>query len=216
MRQIYLVLRAAAFLGLTLPTTAFATSINPLDDGGWQLVAHMSGSGGMFDGDCQLAFGYSFGVFDPNPSAATLDFERIFPVVAEEILFLTGDLSIWAIANYEDLRALIDAQGEDLSPNLAFEIGVDGVISNTTGNVLSRPGIIEDPWISMDGGHVDGVNNQRIVWGEDNYSAFTHQDLKNNNGGMNVYVRAVPEPFTGLLLGGGLVALAVGRRRGER
>jgi hypothetical protein len=31
-----------------------ATSPNPLDDGGWELVAHMSNSGGMFDGNGEL------------------------------------------------------------------------------------------------------------------------------------------------------------------
>jgi len=49
------------------------------------------------------------------------------------------------------------------SPNLPFEIGVNGVISNTMGNVISRAGALEDPWISMEGDHFYAVDNQRIV-----------------------------------------------------
>jgi hypothetical protein len=167
-----------------------ATSPNPLDDGGWELVAHMSNSGGMFDGNGELAPTYSYGTFVANPVASTPDFQREFPVDADKILFITGDGAIWAIADYGDMRALIDARAGVFPPNLTFETSVNGVISNTTGNVLSRSGAVEDPWISIDGGHFDGINNQRIVWGENNYGAGTHQALKNNHGGINVYVKA--------------------------
>ena len=111
-------------------STVTATSPNPLDDGGWELVAHMSNSGGMFDGNGELMPNYAYGTFNPNPAASTPDFQRAFPVVADKILFITGDLSIWGIADYGDLRALIDDRGGVFSPNLAFEIGVDGVIEH--------------------------------------------------------------------------------------
>ena len=169
--------------------TLDATPPSPLDDGGWELVAHMSNSGGMFDGNGELAPDYTWGTFDPNPVASTGDFQREFPVAAEEILFITGDHSIWAIADYGEMRALIDAHGNNQAANLAFEIGVDGVVSNTTGNVLSRAGVGEDPWISMDGSHGAGIISERIVWGEINYPG-THKDLKNNHDGINVYVKA--------------------------
>ena len=151
--------------------TLDATYPNPLDDGGWELVAHMSNSGGMFDGNGELMPNYSYGTFVANPVATTPDFERVFPVAADKIMFITGDLSIWAIADYGDMRALIDARAGVFSPNLAFETGVSGVISNTTGNVLSR-NTAEDPWISMDGDHYAGINNQRIIWGENNYAGL--------------------------------------------
>ena len=169
--------------------TLDATYPNPLDDAGWELVAHMSNSGGMFDGNGELMPGYSYGTFVPNPVSSTPDFQRAFPVVADKILFITGDSSIWAIADYGDLRTLIDARAGVFPPNLAFETGVNGVISNTTGNVLSRLGVNEDPWISMEGDHSYGVYNQRIVWGENNYNNI-HVNLKNNHGGINVYVKA--------------------------
>ncbi len=171
-----------------------ATSPNPLDDGGWELVAHMSDSGGMFDGNGELMPGYAYGTFVANPVASTPDFQRAFPVVADEILFITGDLSIWGIADYGDMRNLIDTHGGNQGLNLAFEIGVGGVISNTTGNVLSRITQAEDPWISIDGVHGTGITNQRIVWGENNYGAGTHQTLKNSHGGINVYVKAGNQP----------------------
>jgi len=166
-----------------------ATSPNPLDDGGWELVAHMSNSGGMFDGNGELMPNYSYGTFVANPVASTPDFQREFPVDADKILFITGDGAIWAIADYGDMRALIDARAGVFPPNLTFETSVNGVISNTTGNVLSRAGVLEDPWISMDGDHYAGINNQRIVWGENNYNGL-HVNLKNNHGGINVYVKA--------------------------
>lgn len=186
-------LRVSVAVGLVLAltfNTVAATSPNPLDDGGWVLVAHMSNSGGMFDGNGELSSTYNYGAFVANPVPSTPDFQRAFPIVADKILFITGDLSVWGIADYGALRTLIDARGNVQAPNLAFEIGVNGVISNTTGNVLSRAANPEDPWISIDGSHTAGITNQRIVWGENNYGAGTHQALKNSHGGINVYVRA--------------------------
>jgi len=167
----------------------------PLDEAGWHLVAHMSDSGGIFDGNGELKPNYSYGTFVSNPLPNTPDFQRVFPVAADEILFITGDFTIWAIAKYQELRTLIDTQGKDFEPNLAFKIGVNGVESNTVGNVLSQNDR-QDPWISMTGGHHDAYKNQRIIWGEDDYPEKTiwstkHSELKNNHQGINVYVRAV-------------------------
>lgn len=54
-------------LASTLTSQAVnATSINPLDDGGWALVAHMSNVGGYFDGVGELAPDYSYGAFVSN------------------------------------------------------------------------------------------------------------------------------------------------------
>jgi len=161
---------------------------------GWELVAHMSNTGGMFDGDGDLRPDYSFGVFDSDPTASTADFQREFPFFAGEILFMTGDLSIWGITDYTSLRNIIDARGGDLNPNLAFEIGINGVVSNTVGNVLSRVGKTEDPWVSIQGSHSDGVTNELIAWGESNHSSGTHKFLKNNHGGLNVFIRAGVPP----------------------
>ncbi|GEM_PF-4513846 len=123
----------ALLIFILIQNASRATSINPLDDSGWELVAHMSNTGGMFDGNGELRPNYSFGIFDPSPTAAKADFAREFPFQAREILFITGDLSIWAITDYNSLRDLIDARGNDFSPNLAFEIGINGVISNHIG-----------------------------------------------------------------------------------
>ena len=62
------------------------------------------------------------------------------------------------------------------------------------GNVLSRPGAAEDPWISIERSHGDAVATGLIIWGEIDFTpAFGHADLKNNHGGVNVFVRAEPE-----------------------
>lgn len=199
----------SVFLAFLIQGSAWATSINPLDDGGWELVAHMSGIGGMFDGNGELQPGYSYGSFVASPTAATPDFARAFPVVAGEILFITGDFSVWGIANYADLRTAIDARSGTFAPNLAFEVGINGVIYNTIGNVLSRNGFAEDPWISIEGDHIYAVNNSRIVWGENDYNG-THTTLKNTHGGLNVFVRPfaeAPAPMTLLLFGAALLTL---------
>jgi hypothetical protein len=197
-------------------SSVWATSINPLNDGGWELVSHMSNNGGMFDGNGELMPNYSFGTFEALPTATTPDFARIFPFQANKILFITGDLSIWGITDYNLLRNLVDAHGNNFNPNLSFEIGINGVISNTVGNVLSRSANSEDPWISIDGGHSDGINNQRIAWGESDYFAGPHQALKNNHAGLNVYIRSpstVPVPTTVWLFGSGIIGLLGMRRK---
>lgn len=201
----------------------WATSINPLDDGGWEVVAHMNGfSSIMFGGNCQLFSSCIFQQqnYNSNPSAGTGDFQIVFPVVAEEILFITGDKAIWGITNYNELRNLIDGADGNFDPNIAFEIGVNGNISNTMGNILSRSGVREDPWISLQGGHFDGITNGMIAWGEDRFNNdAAHETLKNSHGGINVYVRAasvstVPVPAAAWLFGSGLLGLVgVARRK---
>ena len=63
--------------------------------------------------------------------------------------------------------------------------------------MLSRPGVLEDPWISIDGDHyaespINGSFGARII----GISAGTHQALKNNHGGINVYVKAPTLQFS--------------------
>lgn len=214
-RQLFAVM-ALGSIALGASGSAHATSINPLADGGWSLVAHMSNQGGMFDGNGDLQPTYSYGTFDPNPSAATPDFERAFPFPAKDILFITGDLSVWGIADYASMSSLINAAASDPSPNLPFEIYSGGTISNVTGNVLSRGFTLEDPWISINGNHFSGIANQFIVWGENDYQdASGHEALKNSHGGINVYIRdftaQVPEPATFALISLGLAGIRLRR-----
>jgi hypothetical protein len=195
-RRLTLVLALTLVFGLMATAPVVATSTTPLDEGGWVLVAHMSNSDGMFDGDGDLRNDYSAGNFVADPTATTPDFQRAFPVHAEEIMFITGDHSVWAVADYGDLRTVIDARGGDSSPNLDFKVGVNGDVTNTTGNVLSRDGNLEDPWITIDGSHSDGLSNHRIVWGEANWGPGSqHAALKDNHGGINVYVKGNTSPL---------------------
>ncbi len=54
----------ALLIFILIQNASRATSINPLDDSGWELDAHMSNTGGMFDGNGELRPNYSFGIFD--------------------------------------------------------------------------------------------------------------------------------------------------------
>lgn len=195
-RALALVVAAIVGTGMLAPAAAPASTSSPLDEAGWHLVAHMSDQAGMFDGNGDLMPGYSFGTFVAEPDASTADFARPFPVQAEEILFITGDRTVWGLTSYADLRALIDARGADFAPNLAFDVGEDGVERATTGNVLSRSFASEDPWISIEGGHFDGIAAELIVWGENDWppsgAAVGHTALKNDRGGLDVFVRAAP------------------------
>ena len=199
--------------GILWVSPAKAESLLGYND--WHLVGHMSNSGGMFDGGGELASNYNYGAFVTSPTATTADFFRAFPITAPDmrILFITGNRQIWGMADYEDLLSLVNARQGVQTPNLYFDVGINGVTSSAMGNVLSRTGSAEDPWISIQGSHGDGVTNQRIVWGENNYSAGAHQNLKNNNGGMDVFIRAVPEPSaTSFLLMTAGTGLALRRR----
>lgn len=111
-RRLVRVQAVIAALSLALVTALSVAGANPvaaapptpLDDGGWDLVAHMSDSGGMFDGDGDLQPSYSHGTFVAAPEASTPDFQRTFAADSDKILFITGDLSIWAVADYGDLE----------------------------------------------------------------------------------------------------------------
>jgi hypothetical protein len=196
--------------------SAVADLITPLNSD-WHLVAHVSNTGGAFDGNSQLASNYSYGTFTNTPAADTADFYREFPVNAYEILFITGDLEVWAVANYTDLIASINAFSGSQSPNFTFDQvgefnGTDTIIrDDVVGNVLSRNNNVEDPWISYEGSHSHGVNNSKIIWGENNWGSThtAHHTLKTNHGGLNVYIRAthVPEPSSVIMLLSGMLML---------
>jgi len=64
-------------------------------------------------------------------------------------------------------------------------IAVDGIVSATRCNILSRRNP-EDPWISLAADHDPFLT----IWGENGADISPHTDVKNNNGGINVYVRS--------------------------
>lgn len=175
---------------LALSGTGVA-SASPLAVGNWTQVARIADDGGgMFDGDGQLLSTYSYGTKTANALTQNSDFQIAFDVYdAMEILFITGDEQIWGKTRYADLRAVIDAYGGNLSgTNIQFDARVNGVEQTTLGNVLSRVGFVEDPWISLLGNHFNGVSNGYILWGENDYYSASHVALKEASGGINVFV----------------------------
>jgi hypothetical protein len=174
----------------------------------------MSDSGGLFDGNSNLSSLYNYGTFTANPTANTPDFYRQFPVVAKDILFITGDGLYWGLTDYNTLYSLVTAQQGISDPNITFQAGINGVESTTTGNVLSRS-FLEDPWVGLSGSHDDNIFNETILWGEADFG-LTREYLKNAHGGINVYINdqsPVPEPATLFLTGAGLASLLGYRRR---
>mmetsp|Transcript_45118 Transcript_45118/g.66389 ORF Transcript_45118/g.66389 Transcript_45118/m.66389 type:complete len:1378 (-) Transcript_45118:165-4298(-) len=170
---------------------------NPLEETGWTLVAHMDNTDNqMFLGNSNLGRFYSFGTPVENPTYNTPDFQIMFPFDPKEIMFITGDESHWAVTDYQTLLHLIESESGDESPNIEFLVYINGNVEETRGNVLSRTGFPQDPWISMKGSHADAMNNGFIIWGDnfDMADSHHHDYLKVNHGGVNVFVRQFSNP----------------------
>jgi hypothetical protein len=208
-----LLLAAAATLAAPAAHAVFAIPASPLDQGGWTLAAHMSNTGGMFDGQGELSFAQAYGTAVASPTASTPDFSIAISAPISRILFITGDRSVWAMADYGALITQIQARAGYFGANIDFTLGLNGMVSQVQGNVLSRGGVSEDPWITYAPEHFAGINSNAILWGEGDYFA-AHSNLKNSAGGLNVYVQTVPEPSSlALLLAGVLTVGAWARKR---
>ena len=186
----------------------------------------MSPDGNRFNGRCQLDLSGSC-VFDDGT-----DFWRPVSTNANQILFVTGDRQYWGVAWHADLWDIVQAREGVFAPNFRWiDAGRDGVsIGSVMGNVLSRPGILEDPWVTIEGSHCAHVSDtppcNQMIWGEAGYNSdpqhphsSIHPQVSLNHGGVEGWVRtyAVPEPSTTLLLMVGLSGLTyIARRRGAR
>ena len=202
-----------------LPSLVHANTTSPLDTGNWYQVARMAdGDPGVFDGNGDLQSTYSFGTYTSENQST--DFARTFTEYAGmDILFITGNGSIWALSDYATLRATID---DRVNATQSVNFRWDATSANAGGqdaNILSRSGNAEDPWISFSGTHSEGVNTTGIIWGENNWGfnrVAGHDDLKNANGGVNVWVSLpapVPLPASAVFLGFGVAGLLVFRRK---
>jgi len=196
---------------------------SPLQSGSWFQIARMSDSDlGAFDGDGAFDPNYSFGAF--VSSLQSDDFHRPFDVYSGmEILFITGDEQIWGKTSYLELWNEIQSFSNNLfGTNITFEAHISGTDMITAGNILSRSGITEDPWISLVGSHVSGVQNSMIIWGERDYLSPPHNAIKNYHDGINVFVSVpteVPLPGAALLFSsalGGFWAMNRSRRARTR
>jgi hypothetical protein len=147
----------------------------------------MAPDGGMHDGNGNLQPNYTYGTNSGNPLQPN-DFQIPFEVYAGmEIVFITGDQQVWGKTSYSTLRSLIDSAQGDFTPNIQFVAHVNGIDLITMGNVLSRIGVPEDPWISLLGDHVQGIITSLILWGEADYQG-PHINLSQAHNGVNVYV----------------------------
>jgi hypothetical protein len=106
-----------------------------------------------------------------------------------EILFITGDGLFFGRGKYADVIQVVNARAGDFGPNVEFNILLNGVYSQgVMCNILSRApasAYLEDPWISLAATHDPNL----IIFGEDGWTGPRNPDLKNNNDGINVYVR---------------------------
>ncbi len=169
---------------------------------------------GMFDGNGELMWNYTFGTYSSENQSD--DFWRPFDVWSGmDIVFITGNGNIWTVVDYASLRSAIDATASEFGHNLTWSASTSGSLE---ANVLSRgSGNAEDPWISYYGGHSSAVSGNGLLWGENDWYRASHAQLKNSNGGVNVWVSlqpaAVPLPASVVLLGSALAGMAVARRR---
>jgi hypothetical protein len=165
----------------------------PNDLDGWTMVAHMSGvDGKAFLGNTNLESSKSYNCptnLDPSSvTPTTADFQCSFDDITNirnEVLFVTGDQSIWAKASYEDIaRGGVDP----LVANTEFQRCVCGKESSITGSILNRPGQLVDPLIAIaDGDNYDGSRAGLMIWGENGNT--DHAFLRLYHGGVNVYIR---------------------------
>jgi hypothetical protein len=170
----------------------------------WNLVAHMSvnNPGHMFEGNTDLSRYNQYNCpgardsIDPKKMTPTTpDLQCRFDDYNADIIFVTGDGSIWAKTNY--IAIIKGYWGENTqAPTTVFQRCANGTEEFITGNVLNKE-ILEDqynawfpeyPWVSIaDGTHMDGFNTDLIIWGENNFSGL-HEHLKDTHGGINVYI----------------------------
>jgi surface protein len=174
------------------PPQAACLSSIPNDLDGWTLVAHMSGvDGKAFLGNTNLESTKSYNCpnnLDPSSvTPTTADFQCRFDDITNirnEVLFVTGDRSIWAKGSYEDIGLV----GTDwLGANTEFQRCVCGTESSITGNILNLSDYPEDPWISIaNGDHSAGSTSGLMIWGENGETG--HAFLRVNHDGVNVYI----------------------------
>jgi hypothetical protein len=162
----------------------------------------MSQTGGMFGGDPNFNPAYqsdqTTNPFVAIPDGDTPEFYEPFPFPnVGQIKFSTGDGFISAITDFTTLKYLIDARQSDTQSNIDFTL-IDnaGTISEVHGNVLSRTySINTDPFITYSPTYNIGVTDETMLWGEGGTDRDTHVALKNNHGGMNVYINQCLDPL---------------------
>jgi hypothetical protein len=125
---------------------------------------------------------------DPSSvTPTTADFQCSFDDITNirnEVLFVTGDRSIWAKASYEDIaRGGVDS----FVANTVFQRCVRGTESSITGSIVNR-NRPEDPWIHIaDGDGYDGSRAGLMIWAEN--GSTVHAFLRVYHGGVDVCIR---------------------------
>jgi hypothetical protein len=169
----------------------------------WELVAHMSNLGGMFDGQTKFMPNAAFGLqrpddwYDYTPKANEDDFKWSFNFWPQLIKFVTGDNV--AIFQWQQVWAAIE---NCYIPDQVSGVGVVveymyGKISegefltiNPLGNILSQCGNPNHPMINL--GQQSCVVDAAcptLIWGENDINGTTGwTDFKNTNEGTNVYI----------------------------
>jgi hypothetical protein len=177
----------------------------------WILVGHMSNTGGMFDGSTNgFDPGHRFGSFFAEPIPATPDFYGPFPDPADPVFyrpfpnetpvnikFMTGDGHVEAVTNYNALKALIDADS-DTEAIIAFTVierneGLIATESDVMGAVLSGSASLDYPMITYAPTIALGFDRGQMLWSENNGPG---EELKNEHGGINVYIAKCDPPTT--------------------
>ena len=109
----------------------------------------------------------------------------------EDFLFITGDRQKWLVASADAVIGQRDPYSGKLRgyANANRDIKISSISSIPyQATWYNRKNKMEDPWISLTD-HSSAVEENNILYGEDNFGLASHTEILRLHNGANVYIR---------------------------